>query len=394
MQTCDLLIIGGGLAGNTLACALADLPIKIILVDNQPPQQTTRLELDTRSLALAYRSCQSLQQLQIMEMQHSTYATPIQRIHVSDRGLWGSVSFTAQEQGLPALGYIIPLPLLQKALQEKLNQLSNCQCWQPAKLERIIQCDSEQSIVEIAIGETITSIKTQLLIAADGVHSTVRQWCRIPVTEHDYEQAAIVTAVEVQKPIPNTAYECFTEQGPIALLPLSGQRYGLVWSLRPAESQNYQALTDSEFLHALQDAFGYRLGKFTRVGNRLIYPVKMQIAQQQTRPGIILLGNAARTLHPIAGQGYNLILRDILGLRHALVEAIEQRQPLGNASTLQRYLALRQEDQQRIIRFTDRLVRLFSNRIPPLVMGRNLGLLAFAALPSLKREWLRRMMRE
>ncbi|MDH5326879.1 MAG: FAD-dependent monooxygenase, partial [Gammaproteobacteria bacterium] len=236
------------------------------------------------------------------------------------------------------------------------------------------------------------SVKTRLLVAADGGQSSVRTLCNIEVKQREYHQSAVIANISCSHPQAHTAYERFTPQGPLALLPMGVERYSLVWTHNQRDVEAVMALPDTDFLQQLQQAFGNRLGQLIKTGKREAYPLRLTQACEQIRPRIALIGNAAHTLHPIAGQGFNLGLRDVATLAQVIVDARHNDQDIGSLETLKQYAQWRQKDQNHIITLTDTLVRLFSNRFKPLSLARNLGLIGMDLLPPLKRQFSKHTM--
>lgn len=318
-------------------------------------------------------------------------AVPIKTIHVSDRGHSGITRLKTSEQQVPALGYITLAPDLNQALQQTLLQYSNITLLCPATVTAIDYTASE-AILSIQQPQQSYPIRTQLAIAADGTHSTLRQLLKIPVKQYNYDQTAIIANIGLARSHHNVAYERFTQQGPIALLPLSEQRCGLVWTLKSEQVARVMDLTDKQFLTELQLAFGYRLGRFARVGKRFAYPLQLCQAQQLTKSRVALIGNAAHTLHPIAGQGFNLGLRDVAALAALLEQALIQGDDLGSNIILDRYKHQQTQDHRHYIRFTDGLVKLFTNSLWPVELARNMGLQTLNFIPRLKKKFTRKAM--
>ena len=391
MQTAfDVLIVGGGMVGASLAVSLKDLPIKVGLVEAFPFEEPQQPAYDDRAIALSYGSSQILQGMGIWSSV-KTATTRIESIHVSDRGHFGATRLTAKKQQVPALGYLIQSRDYGAVLQQALEQ-SNVTIIQPAQVEQIHDQDdalsvsitqktgSEEDCVEL---ESLLS--TKLLVACDGANSKVRAMAGIEVDQHDYQQVAVIANISTQKPHNNQAFERFTEQGPIALLPMSENRSSLVWTLNTENYETIMALDDDAFLSALGKAFGYRLGRFTKAGQRSAFPLKLTSAQQFTANRVAVIGNAAHALHPVAGQGLNLALRDIADLAGQIAEAVEQERDLGGPALLDAYAAQRKDDTRRTVRYTDSLVKLFSNDQFLLGHARAVGLMMVDRLPPFRR---------
>jgi len=246
-----------------------------------------------------------------------------------------------------------------------------------------VQADIEQ-------GGAVTRCTAKLLVAADGAQSPIREQLGIRTTRRDYRQTAIIANVTTDKAHDNVAYERFTDSGPLALLPMTGQRSALVWTVHERQCEDIMALDDGEFLQRLQERFGYRLGRFTRVGRRHVFPLQLLQAAESVRPRLALIGNAVHTLHPIAGQGFNLGLRDVAALVDVLLDARRSGRDFGALEVLQRYADWRLADQRHVALFTDSMVRLFGQSFPPVAWLRDAGMLALDICPPAKR-WFGRM---
>lgn len=388
MPTFDLIISGGSLIGLSLAKALADLPIKIAVIEPRPLNAETvenASQGDSRGIALSYGSRIFLKEIGVWETLEKR-CCPIQNIHCSEKGHCGNTHLDAKKQGLPALGYVIPFAELRQCLNESIKGQSNLQLYSPAKLQSIKPADNDSPLsikIKNDDGKQKT-LHTQLLVGADGARSFLRQQCDIKTTEKSYAQAAIIADVQLSIPHKNRAYERFSTEGPMALLPLKNGHCALVYTVPFEELEHTLAMDDAAFMQALQDRFGFRLGYFKWVSARQSFPLSMVYANDLTQPRTLLLGNAAHNLHPIAGQGFNLGLRDVATLVTLITQAAEQGHDIGGDFILQRYCQLRKKDQQLTRNFTDGLVHLFDHDILPLAFGRNLTMLAINMIPPLK----------
>jgi 2-octaprenyl-6-methoxyphenol hydroxylase len=377
----DLAVVGGGLAGNSLACALAGCGLRIAVLEAQVPDAGAARR-DGRSLALAYGTRRIFEGLGVWSALAAA-ATPIERIHVSDRGHFGMVHMDCRDQGLEALGYVLPIATLAQVLGEAAAQLRQVRVLAPARVEAVA-VEAGRVRVGLAAGAPLPELHCRLLVVAEGGRSALRERLGIGARERDYGHSAVVADVTPERFHQYLAYERFTESGPLALLPLPEGRCALVWSLAPDAAERAVQVPTAEFLRRLQAAFGFRLGRFRGVGERQAYPLRLVEAAEQVRPRLVLLGNAAHTLHPIAGQGFNLALRDVAVLAEVLAAAVAAGDDPGDLAVLQRYQRLRRADQRRVVGFTDVLARLFSLRFPGVVLARELGLLALELAPPLK----------
>jgi len=387
----DLLIIGGGLVGASLSCALDGLELRIGLVEATPLTVSAHPSYDDRTLALAQGTRRIFQTLGLWEALAAT-ATPIRRIHISERGGPGFAHFDCREEGVEALGYVAEARQVGAALLAKLPNLRGVDLLCPARLETVV-IEPEAAGVTIRLGDNHTvQLRTRLLVAADGAQSPVREQLGIAALRWDYGQQAVIANVTPTLPHQNVAYERFTQDGPIALLPMSENRCAVVCTVNDADAARVMALDDAGFMALLHERFGDRLGPFLRVGRRQAYPLFLLKAREHARQRVAIIGNAAHTLHPIAGQGFNLGIRDVAALAEVVAQAWRSGEDIGALPVLNRYADWRRWDQRRTIAFTDALNRLFANPLVPVRVARALGLLAFDGLPPLKHKFARQTM--
>lgn len=377
-----ILIAGGGMTGATLALAISHLTqgrLPVTLIERSEPASRAHPGFDGRAIALAAGTCQQLAAIDLWRSL-AECATPITRIHVSDRGHSGFVQLSAEAYQLAALGQVVELFDVGQRLFERLRQAPGVTLRCPDYVTQVTR-DKAHAQVTLNSGETLEGT---LLVAADGSRSSLAASCGIQWQREDYQQLAVIANVSTQLPHQGQAFERFTPHGPLALLPMSGNRMSLVWCHPAAAESRVRAWDEETFRRELQRAFGWRLGRFTHAGQREIYPLALQTADRQVTHRLALVGNAAQTLHPIAGQGFNLGLRDVMSLAETLAGAWRQQQDPGSYTVLQHFAARRQADRAATIGVTDGLVRLFANRYAPLVAGRNLGLVAMDHLPWLQ----------
>ncbi|WNN43604.1 2-octaprenyl-6-methoxyphenyl hydroxylase [Winslowiella toletana] len=378
----SIIIAGGGMTGATLALAISHLSqgsLPVTLVEASAPGERDHPGFDGRAIALAAGTCQQLAAINIWPSLQDC-ATPITHVHVSDRGHAGFVSLDAQDYQVSALGQVVELHDVGQRLFAMLKQAPGVTLRCPAAVTTVTR-SQQQVTVTLDSGEQLDG---QLLVAADGARSKLAASCGIQWQTEDYQQVAVIANVSTQLAHDGRAFERFTQHGPLALLPMSQGRCSLVWCHPLAKQAQVDSWSDEQFLQQLQQAFGWRLGKFTHVGQRLSYPLALQIASQVSSHRLAVVGNAAQTLHPIAGQGFNLGLRDVMSLAETLAGAHRQQQDPGSFAVLQHYQQRRQPDRQATVGITDGLVRLFANRFSPLVVGRNLGLMAMDNLPLMR----------
>jgi len=388
----DIAIVGGGMVGASLAVALDGLGLKIALIEAVPHDSATQPSFDERTTALSNGSRRILETLGVWRAVESA-ATPIRRIHVSDQGRFGFARIDAAEQGLAAMGYVLPNRALGAALWAPLASRGAVRLHCPAEVRRVT---ATGDAVELAIapgGGAETTLAARLVVAADGAQSQVRAAFGIAADVRDYDQTAVITAVLPQRFHDHVAYERFTESGPLALLPLADGRCTLVLTLNPVAAAAAMAWSDAEFLAEVQRRFGFRLGRFLKAGRRVAYPLSLTRAERTSAGRCVIIGNAAQGLHPVAGMGFNLGLRDVACLAEVLAAHVGaaaggradlvDRDP-ADPRVLAEYDAWRSADRGGIIAFTDGLVRMFANPLGAVRRLRNLGLLAFDVLPPAK----------
>ncbi|HEY5264344.1 MAG TPA: 2-octaprenyl-6-methoxyphenyl hydroxylase [Steroidobacteraceae bacterium] len=380
----DIVIVGGGMVGASLGVALAPLGLKVALVEAVPHDAATQPSFDERTTALSNGSRRILQTLGAWP-EVSSAATPIRKIHVSDQGRFGFARIDAAEQGLEAMGYVVPNRALGFALWSRLQAGGAVQIFCPAQVGPITVGEDGVELKILQADGMVTAIDTRLVVAADGVQSAVRSAFGVDAQVRDYEQTAVITTVLPQRFHDHVAYERFTGSGPLALLPLEGGRCTLVLTLNRAAADAAMAWSDQEFLAELQRRFGFRLGRFLKVGRRVPYPLSLSRATHTSAGRCAIIGNAAQGLHPVAGMGFNLGLRDGACLAELIADHHgELSFDAGARGLLVEYDAWRAADRGGVIAFTDGLVRLFANPLGAVQRLRNLGLLAFDLLPPAK----------
>jgi 2-octaprenyl-6-methoxyphenol hydroxylase len=379
----DLAVAGGGLVGASLALALAPLGLRIALVEATAPDAATHPSFDERTTALANGSVRVFRSLGVWRHMERE-ATPIRRIHVSDQGRFGTARIDAAEQGLESLGYVLPNRVIGAGLQAGLRDCTNVELVAPARVLGSETAEGGRRL-RFEIDGIERDVAARLVVAADGARSLVRGQAGIGATHWDYGQTAIIATLVTQRFHDHVAYERFTAEGPIAVLPLADGRCGLVWTRHPEGAARLLELPDAEFLAELQAAFGFRLGRLVGVGKRQSYELGLWRAERHAGERLAVVGNAAQALHPIAGQGFNLGLRDAVSLAEVIADArAAGEDDPGAPAVLAAYEAWREQDQRRIVAFTDGLVRLFATPFGPLRLLRTAGLLAFDALPAAK----------
>lgn len=386
-------IIGGGMVGASLALllnrALPDCPVRLFELHGLHADIASEgaAHWDARSTALAPTAVQLFAHMGLWE-QLAPFATAIDRIHVSDQGSWGLSQFTRQDNQQQSLGQVVENAGLVRALNQALKQSPQIEVITGARVTQLLpRAGAMQIHWQKVQGESShPSATSALVILADGADSPLRQSLGIAVREVPYEQTALVANVCFEQPHGGCAYERFCPSGPMAILPRGqspqAQVGALIWTGPTQQQTELGQLNDTLLLAHLQTAFGYRLGRFTKIGARQFYPLRLVVAAEQVRSNLVLQGNAAHFLHPVAGQGFNLALRDGLRLAQVLSEGQQHGEQLGQLSQLQRYLQAAQTDQARTIAISDGFNRVFSRREPWWRWGRDLGMLVLeTALP-------------
>ena len=399
----DIAIAGGGMVGASLALLLSVYSgrrLKILLVENFPLKREAHSvpvyspSFDARATALSYGSRVIFEACGVWPLLQQ-HAEPIDSIHVSQRGKFGSTLMDKSEVEWPALGYVVENTWLGGSLLAALSQHDNVVFAAPAAVKAIRPASGNCELDIDSDGHLHTSA-CRLVVVADGANSGLRQQLGIAVRVNDYGRQSLIANVGLANSHGGRAFERFTEQGPLALLPLSDSpsgepRAALVWTLPPERAQELVAADDEIFLAALQQCFGHRLGKLTRVGERVVYPLKLIEAEEQLRHRVVVMGNAAHSLHPVAGQGFNLALRDCAVLTEVLCDAVDQSvdADIGALALLREYGRRQQSDQHITIGFSDRLPALFASRQWPLSALRGLGLGMLDIVPALKMPFVR-----
>ena len=371
------IVVGGGPVGSALALALGGRGFDVTLLEARP---NAGAEDDARTLALSHGSRLILERLAAWPLPVSP--TPIMQISVSQRGGFGRAELTAAEAGVPALGYVVEYGALQRALtttlaRSRVRVETGC-----AALA--VGGDAHHATVTVEQSAARRDLRAKLVAIADGGAGLELSLAKT----RDYEQCALVCDVASEQPHRNRAFERFTDEGPLALLP-NARGWALVWTARPAHAEELAALDEAVFCARLRATFGPALGAFALLGRRQVFPLRLKVAARPATPRCVLIGNAAQTLHPVAGQGFNLGLRDAFELAR-LIAARGADDP-GEQSLLNAFFAQRRFDRTATILFTDSLIRLFSKDIPPLTHVRGCALAALGAIPPARKFIARRM---
>jgi len=388
----QVTIVGGGMVGLSLALMLAKSNIAVKLLEavkypnyddeNVAPYHSS---FDARNTALSRRSVQIYQKLGLWEALQQ-HATPILQVHITEQGSFGKARLVAEQEKVESFGQVIENAWLGRVLLTQVRQQPLIELIDGVQVTALMQDTDHVQIEAMRNGEYIHALKSKLVIAADGRDSFCRQAIGVGVDEHDYDQVAIVTTVQTSKPHQQVGFERFSALGPLALLPLPGEyRRSVVWPVKKGtEAEWLGEENDQYFLDALQETYGDRAGKFEKTGKRFSYPLAQVLAHKQAVGRVVLMGNAAHTIHPVAGQGFNLCLRDADVLVRFLMEQLAKSDDIGSPDNLLAYEQARLTDQQRVIKFCDSVVRGFSNQNPILKLLRNTGLVAFDVIPGIK----------
>ncbi|GAA77854.1 2-octaprenyl-6-methoxyphenyl hydroxylase [Pseudoalteromonas sp. BSi20495] len=381
----DVVIIGGGLAGASCALSVAKTnpALNIAVVEANQVTGDYHPSFDDRSIALAQQSVEYLQSLNLFE-QNAPYTAAIKKVSVSDRGHFGKAHINCDEFAKPSLGYVVEVNPFGRALHLRLTQ-SNITLLCPDSVTAIEQTLHSNTLT-LQSGEQLNAA---LLVIADGAQSPTRSLLGLGFNTQPYEQGAIIANVEVAGGHNNHAFERFTQNGPMALLPMSNNRYSLVWCMRQDQVEQHMALNEQDFISALQSAFGYRGGQFTKVGMRTSYPLVYGQVESLIAHRTVVIGNAAHAIHPIAGQGFNLGLRDVQVLSNLIANS---RHDLGSYAFTREYSKKRCDDIKTVMSLTDALVRLFSSSSRVLALGRSIGLFSMDLFPALKAPLAKQLM--
>jgi len=400
-QTYDIAVVGGGMVGLTQALLLAQhLPqARLVLLEAQPlsASEVKQYSFDERSTALSAASADLLKKLSLWS-KVTQRAAPIRSVHVSDRGHMGATAYTQQENGGEPLGYVVENRHLGHCLNEAVRALPTIDLRAPAQVRRIV-CTRDGALLDCETAKGEFQLQSSLVIIADGAESPLRQQLGVDTEIYDYQQQAVIANLEFVEPHRGRAFERFTTQGPLAILPLPAEdgaevsrRSALVWTRPQSLLKETLALDDDQFKHAVQNAFGYRLGGLLRVGARYNYALKMIFAREQVRRSLVFIGNAAHFLHPVAGQGFNLALRDCAQLTAVLVQAWRRGETFGDLRVLNRYAQQQTQDQRSTAFVSHNFIRVFGSEHLSLQAARNLGLLSLELFTPLKHVFFAQMM--
>jgi 2-octaprenyl-6-methoxyphenol hydroxylase len=380
---CDIAIVGGGLAGASLAVALAPLGYEIKVIEAVAYKAVEQPSYDDRTLAISHSSCRILSGIGLWPTLEAD-ATAIRKIYISELARPGRVVLDSAEMGLAAFGHVVEARRFGAAVTKQLEQIENIEVISPACVKDIELGEASASL-RLDSADLATELQAKLVVAADGANSFIRNHLNIPTENRDYGQTAIICNITPEIAHEGRAFECLTQTGPFAVLPHTGQRCGLVWSVASGEADDILKLDDESFLSGAQERFGRKeLGAFIQVGKRSAYPLKLVRAREDIRERLVILGNAAHAIHPIGAQGFNLALRDAAVLAEVLADN-DQNDP-GETGLLQTYSRWRKNDQRGTIATSDGMTRLFSHPSSFAAGLRTTAIMAHALLPSLRRK--------
>ncbi|MCO7226224.1 2-octaprenyl-6-methoxyphenyl hydroxylase [Pleionea sp. CnH1-48] len=368
----DVVIIGGGMVGASMALALSVLPLSIAVVEAFPPQGQQQPSFDDRSVALSSGSVRILQTMGCWDALQPGCAA-IEHIHISERGQAGLCRLHASDYDLKALGYVVENRFAGEVFYQRIARQPQIELISPAKLISIQQ-DAHQVTLGLETADGHKKLSAHLMVAADGTQSNSAQLLDLVYQQTQYEPMALISNIATSVPHKNWAFERFTPFGPLALLPLTRNRMSLVWSIDAADKESLLSMSDKEVCAQLQQSFGYRLGKIQRIGQRHIYPLSLKQLQQGVVGRVVFVGNALHTTHPVAGQGFNLGLRDVAALAEYIAKAHYQNLDIGAQAHLQAYWQSRQPDIQQTLAATHSLAVGFSHRHPLAIALRNAAL--------------------
>ncbi len=381
MHDYDLIIVGGGLAGNCLALALKDAGLSCAIVEANTPEQLANSAAGDRALALAAGTVKQLEELGVWQgISHA--ATAIKNIHISDKGHFGKTRLSAEKEQVAALGYVIAARDLETHAAKLVND-TNTVHYCPARVVGL-NSDADNIKVNIQQGDQSLTLTAKLLVGADGGQSSIRQLLGIKQQITEYGQTALVTTITSTLAHHNTAFERFTNSGPLALLPIAHKQCSVVWTRSTEDAKALMQASEAKFLAELQTCFGYKLGKLSLSAPIRSFPLSLIRAEKMIANRAVIIGNAVHQLHPVAGQGFNLGLRDVIELARLLTTQHQATKDVGAEDFLKDYAKARQKDHDLVIGFTNNVIRIFSNDWLPLAAARNVGLTLLDHIPKAK----------
>ena len=381
-MTCDIAIVGGGLAGASLAVALAPLGYAIKVIEAVAYKAAAQPSYDDRTLAISHSSCRILSSIGLWESLEAD-ATAIRKIYVTELKRPGRVVLDPAEMGLSEFGHVVEARSFGAAVTSKMDQTDNIDVISPARVKDI-EIGGPRTRLRLETDTGSEELQARLVVAADGANSFIRNHLQIPTQSRDYGQTAVICNITAETAHEGRAYECLTDTGPFAVLPHTGKRCGLVWTVATDKATEITGLDDATFISLAEKRFGTQLGAFTKVGKRSAYPLKLVRSTEDIRERLVILGNAAHAIHPIGAQGFNLALRDAAVLAEVLAD--DEHDDPGETGLLHTYSQWRRQDQRATIMASDGMARLFAHPSVFAAGLRTTGLIAHAILPSLRRK--------
>lgn len=377
----DVLIVGGGLAGNCLALALKDAGLRLAIIEANTREQLQSSPAGDRALALSAGTVKMLQAINVWN-DIKQLATAIKDIHISDRGHFGKARLSAKKQGVEALGYVISARDIEGSVA-KAVETAEIEQISPARLVGLMS-GLESVNVSLKQQEKSLNFTAKLVVGADGGQSSVRQLLEIPQHVTEYGQTALVTTVKTSLPHNNVAFERFTESGPLAVLPVNDDECSVVWTRSHEDAEDLMSISEEDFIVQLQECFGYSLGQLSLNAPRRAFPLSLIRAENMMLGRAVIIGNAVHQLHPVAGQGFNLGMRDVVQLAEMIIEQQQKNADIGDPAFLKGYSETRQKDHDQTIGFTDNLVKIFSTGWLPLAAARSISLAVMDHIPVAK----------
>ena len=384
----DLIIIGGGLVGASLACALIHTDLSIAIIEAKAPSSPSQTSFDERTIVLDYSSYQIFKALNVWpSLEAQGKAWPIVDIDVSELGQKGSAYLSCQDVATHALGYVVPTRVIGRILWDQLEAASNITLLCPEQADDVV-CHDDR--VEISLKNKTNVLSTKLMVLADGGRSSLRETLGFKITQKTYQQHLLISTITTDTPHHGRAFEKFTSHGPVALLPIQTQDYALVWTLPPKETEIYKNLEPDIFLNRLKEMYGDCAGQFKTLGARKSYPLALSYVKHPTKERVVLIGNAAHTVHPIGAQGFNLGLKDVAALAKLIASAHTEKRDIGARDLLTSYSQHRQMETRFVLYFTEFLIKVFSHQFFPIALGRRFALRALDKVQILKQMMLKR----
>lgn len=375
----DILIVGGGLVGNCLALALKNTGLQIALIEASSREQLHNSPAGDRALALSAGTIYLLQALNAWKGVEAK-ATAIKTIHISDKGHFGKTRLSAKKQNVEALGYVISARNIEAHIAELVAQ-TDIKLISPARVVGLIS-GTESVNISLKQQQQSSNLTAKLLVGADGGQSSIRNLLEIPLKVTEYGQTALVTTIKTSLPHNNVAFERFTSSGPLAILPTNDEECSVVWTRTHEDAENLQSLNEADFIAQLQDCFGYQLGTIELTAPRITFPLSLIRAESMVAGRAVIVGNAVHQLHPVAGQGFNLGIRDVVQLAEMLAK--QKQADVGDTEFLKRYTQARQKDHDQTIGFTDNVVKIFSTESLPVAAARSISLSVLDHIPIAK----------